>query len=100
MSQDTEPNELLEIAKGFLLLLLFHILAIVIMAALVTIINSFLVLVIGAMGFLFWQLLYVIPLALWLRSENRPGVMKGVIIGAVLTALLNGVCYISSGLIR
>ncbi|MEQ9235604.1 MAG: hypothetical protein RIG66_16145 [Coleofasciculus sp. E2-BRE-01] len=41
------------------------------------------------MGFLFWQLLYVIPLIIWLKHRRKMGMMKGVIIGAVLTALLN-----------
>ncbi len=40
------------------------------------------------------QLLYVVPIIFWLRRQQRWGLMKGVIIGAVLTALLNGGCWI------
>jgi len=40
------------------------------------------------------QLVYVIPLGLWLRHKRRLVTMQGVIIGAVFTALLNGVCYL------
>jgi hypothetical protein len=50
--------------------------------------------VLGAMGFLFWQLLYVIPLTIWLKRWGKVGMMKGVIMGAVLTALVNGACYL------
>lgn len=50
--------------------------------------------VLGAMGFLFWQLLYVIPLTIWLKRRGKVGMMKGVIMGAVLTALVNGACYL------
>lgn len=40
------------------------------------------------------QLLYVIPLALWARSKGRYDTMKGVIIAAVITLLLNGGCFL------
>lgn len=40
------------------------------------------------------QLLYVVPLCIWLKRKNRMSMMKGVIIGAVITALLNGGCWI------
>lgn len=40
------------------------------------------------------QLLYVVPLVLWLRRRRRLELAKGVVIGAVITALLNGSCYL------
>ena len=40
------------------------------------------------------QFLYVIPIIFWLRRQQRWGLMKGVIIGAVLTVLLNGGCWL------
>jgi hypothetical protein len=40
------------------------------------------------------QLVYVIPVSLWLKQQGRFGLMKGVIIGAVITALLNGGCWL------
>jgi hypothetical protein len=48
----------------------------------------------AAYGFFLIQLLYVIPITLWLRRRQRIGMMKGVIIGAVITALLNGGCFL------
>ena len=51
----------------------------------------------GAIFLFLWQLLYVIPLVLWFRRRQYWGLMKGVIIGAVLTALLNGTCYLYFG---
>jgi hypothetical protein len=41
------------------------------------------------------QLVYVIPEVLRLKKQQRWGKMKGVIIGAVITALLNGSCWLS-----
>jgi hypothetical protein len=38
------------------------------------------------------QLLYVIPAIIIYRKKNRPGIVKGLIIGAALTLLLNGAC--------
>lgn len=40
------------------------------------------------------QLLYAIPAILIARRKGRPGIAKGVIIGAALTFLLNGTCTI------
>jgi hypothetical protein len=51
----------------------------------------------GAMGFLFLQLFYVIPLTIWLSRRGKNGMMKGVMIGAVLTALFNGTCFLVFG---
>ena len=47
---------------------------------------------IGGYGFLILQLLYVIPVCLSLRRQQQFARMKGVIIGAIITALLNGGC--------
>lgn len=40
------------------------------------------------------QLVYVIPLIIWAVRQQRWGFMKGVIIAAVVTALLNGGCWL------
>lgn len=48
-------------------------------------------------GFIFIgliQLIYVIPIVFWLKRRQRWGLMKGIIIGAILTALLNGGCFL------
>ncbi len=103
MRRDPEPNEISEMVKGVVLLLPFHLLAGLIIFALGYIIGTivgnysvFVVWFVGAIGFLFWQLLYVIPLTIRLRRRGQIGMMKGVILGAVLTALVNGVCFLVS----
>ncbi len=40
------------------------------------------------------QLLYVIPLAIHLKRQQKVETMKGVIIGAIITILLNGGCWL------
>lgn len=42
----------------------------------------------------FFQLLYVLPVVVLLKRQQQRAVMKGVIIGAVLTALLNSAGYL------
>jgi len=104
MTRNTEPNELVEIMKGLSLLLGCHLLAGMSIFVLGFMIGPIvgiggkstipLVWIIGAMGFLFWQLLYVIPLILLLQHRGKIGMMKGVIIGIALTALVSGACYL------
>lgn len=48
----------------------------------------------GYTFFLVWQLLYALPLILRFKRRRQFGMMKGIIIGAAITALVNGVCYI------
>jgi len=38
------------------------------------------------------QLVYVIPAIIISRRKGRPGIVKGLIIGAAITLLLNGTC--------
>lgn len=45
-------------------------------------------------GISLYQLIYVIPLTIWLKRQQRWGTMKGVIIAAVVTALLTGPCFV------
>jgi hypothetical protein len=40
------------------------------------------------------QLVYIVPFAVWLWRLGRLELMKGVIIAAVITFLLNGACYL------
>lgn len=99
----TPQNEILEIVKGMLLLLGCHAVAgalIFLLGLLVDAVSTddyaFAVpWVIGAAGFLFWQLLYVIPLVITLRRRGHIAMAKGVIITAVMTALVNGACFVS-----
>jgi hypothetical protein len=96
-------NEAVNIILGILLLIGMHIAAILVIASLGFIVGTIyptnysglVVWLYGAAGFLFWQLLYVIPVSLWLKRRGNQGMMKGVIIGAVITALLNGACFLS-----
>jgi hypothetical protein len=48
----------------------------------------------GSMGISITQLLYVIPVIIWLDIRRQFALTKGVIIGAVITALLNGGCWL------
>lgn len=102
MREGPETNEIVEIFKGFFLLLLLHLMAGVIIFALGLAIGSTLgeysfltIWIVGAIGFLFWQLLYVIPLIIGLRRRGKTGMMKGVIVCATLTALVNGACFLT-----
>lgn len=102
MTENPKLNELLEILKGILVLSLCHMVLSAIIFALGFIVGSVLanytfivIWVIGAAGFLFWQLLYVIPLVIWLKRKGHTGMLKGVIIGGVITALLNGACSLA-----
>lgn len=52
------------------------------------------------MGISITQLIYVIPVIVWLKRRQKIALMKGVIIGAVITALLNGGCYLIPLLLR
>lgn len=96
-----QRNEFQEIVTGILFLLGLHIVAAVILWFLAflfslsnytSIFSQILVLSILRIGLT--QLFYVIPLALRLKQQQKWGEMKGVIIGAVLTALLNGGCFL------
>lgn len=40
------------------------------------------------------QLVYVIPLCLWLINQGQISVMKGVVIAAIITFLVNGGCFL------
>ncbi|HEY9889769.1 MAG TPA: hypothetical protein V6D02_15285 [Candidatus Obscuribacterales bacterium] len=56
--------------------------------------SFFAIWVVGYMGFLFWQMLYAIPLIICFRRRGELARMKGVLFGAVLTALVNGACFL------
>lgn len=46
-------------------------------------------------GICIYQLLYVVPSVIWLKRQQYWGLMKGVIIGAVITAFLGGSCFLA-----
>ncbi len=95
-------NEVLEVIRGILLLFGLHIVAGILIFVIGLIIGqifgnyTFLgVWIYGSYGFFLLQLLYVIPLVLRLKRQGKVARMKGVIIGAVITALLNGACFLT-----
>jgi predicted Co/Zn/Cd cation transporter (cation efflux family) len=95
-------NEFLGIVSGILLLLGMHLIAglavfLVSFPIAALLKGGYAILVVwafAAISIFLWQLLYVIPLIFWLRRRQRRAMVKGVIICAVLTALLNGGCYL------
>lgn len=105
----SQSNEWLRIGRGILLLIGLHIAAICVGTVVAALLSGLLSLSpsLSALGqplgfFLFYaffaiglsQLIYVIPTVVILKRDRQYGLMKGVIIGAVLTALLNGGCYL------
>jgi hypothetical protein len=98
-------NETLLIILGIFLLLGMH-LALSALIFLIVLIISFIptpisgnylwlpLIVFPSLGIGIFQLLYVVPVCLWLKRRTQYGLMKGVIIGAVITALLNGGCWL------
>lgn len=92
-------NEFRDILSGVFLLLGLHIAVIAILAVITYLLNSFTniliqILFYAVFGIGLFQLLYMIPVVIWLNRKQEWGLMKGVIIGAVLTALLNGGCFL------
>ncbi|MBD2213851.1 hypothetical protein H6G27_28865 [Nostoc linckia FACHB-104] len=82
------------IITGCFLLLLFHlvftILIIVIAALTQSNYNlSLKIIVYGIYGFSLWQLIYAIPLCLWLKYQGKNYVMKGVFIAVLVTLLVH-----------
>jgi hypothetical protein len=98
----SQQNEGSEIFRGLIILLGMHFLsgAVIFLLGFIigSIIGGYSVLAIwigGSLGFSLIQLLYVIPLVLRFKRQGKIARMKGVIIGAVVTALLNGACFLS-----
>ncbi len=93
-------NELGKILLGILLLSGCHISALTILGAIASAASSTgnssigIIYLYALLGIGITQLIYVIPLVFWLRWKRKWGLMKGIIIGAVLTALLNGGCWL------
>lgn len=99
MTNNSGQNEIIEIFKGFMTLMLCHgglALFVFVFGLIFSSNYAFITIwITGYIGFLFWQLLYAIPLILRFKRQRRFGKMKGVIIGATITALLNGACFLA-----
>lgn len=102
-------NEFSKVISGFLLVLGMHVVFVVTVFLLLYLFNvlaatfdpsSRLVGIMLSAGIysIFWigltQLLYVIPTLFFLKRRQRFGIFKGVVIGAVVTALLSGGCWL------
>ena len=101
----SQRNEVRGIILGVLLLIGMHFAAFLFSCVILVIIsiiptpisNNYLwlpLIVVPSAGIGLFQILYVIPVVFWLKRRQKWGLMKGVIIGAVLTALLNGGCWL------
>lgn len=71
-----------------------YLLASVIMNFFSSLSNLLILFLYAVFGIGLTQFLYVVPLCFWLRKRERFDTMKGVMIGAVLTLLLNGSCFL------
>lgn len=88
--------------RGLLLLLISHAVAFAVLSLVAVLAGGAsqisAVLPILALTILFWQWLYVLPLVLLLALRKRWAVMQGVLLGALITTLVNGAaCF---GLMR
>jgi len=103
----TESNEWRRVLRGILLSVLLAIAAFAIVLLLTTIIQSLrlapnsswaysaIILLSAASYFIgITQLLYIIPLIIFLWRERRFSLMKGVIIATVIVALINFGCFL------
>ncbi|MBN3905423.1 MAG: hypothetical protein HWQ35_02170 [Nostoc sp. NMS1] len=87
---------------GFFLLIIFHIVAAILALGIASMIGrnpsgyklARNIIVYGIYGFFLWQLIYVIPLCLWLKNKGKIYVMKGVIIAAIITFLVYFGCFL------
>ena len=91
-------NVLLGIASviigNILLLMVLYVITLVATTILPTVSWLPFIFIFALIGIGLVQLLYVIPLCLWLKRKERFDTIQGVIVGAVLTALLNGGCFL------
>lgn len=108
----SQRNEAIQIGLGMLLLFGLHVAAIAIGATASGILSSvaaglpsgsllsgilqnlMAILLFAFLGIGLTQAIYAVPAIVVLRRRQQWGLMKGVIIGAVITALLNGGCWL------
>ncbi|MBW4667753.1 MAG: hypothetical protein KME60_10015 [Cyanomargarita calcarea GSE-NOS-MK-12-04C] len=95
----SQRREIKNIISGFFLLLLFHLAAVILILGIAALTQSsynlsLSIIVYGIYGFSLWQLIYVIPLSLWLKNKGKISVMKGVITAAIITFLVYVGCFL------
>ncbi|MFK8182818.1 MAG: hypothetical protein AB8B99_05540 [Phormidesmis sp.] len=100
----TRRREALGLVAGIVLLMVLHVLFVVIVTPIATEIFepknsanylrglSSLIFTTASLGLS--QALYVVPLGLWLRRRRQFAVMKGMVLGAVITLLLSSACFL------
>ncbi len=44
------------------------------------------------------QIIYLIPIYIYFARRQRPEVGKGIILGAIATLLINGACFVQTGI--
>ncbi|QIR35490.1 hypothetical protein HCG51_01140 [Tolypothrix sp. PCC 7910] len=87
-------SKIQNIISGFFLLLLFHIAAAILILGIAALTQSnynlsLSIIVYGIYGFSLWQLIYAIPLCLWLKHQGKIYFMQGVILAGVMTFLVH-----------
>ena len=106
----SQSNNTRSFIRGILLIIGIHIIVTIVGTAIFTIISMILpqlpstlalfanniitALLLAFFGIGITQLIYVVPAIVILQRRQRYEMMKGVITAAVITALLNGACYI------
>ena len=98
----SNTNSVMNTVIGVLSVFVGHVIAGVLMFAIAYLSDEiaplfeeiFIVLLFAFLGISITQLLYVVPLIFWTSAKGRYDTMKGVIIGAVITLLLNGGCFL------
>ena len=84
--KDFDQKEFQKAIAGIVMLLSLHILAYII-SQFNTVISSKLIFAFFYIGLL--QFIYVIPVTSWLKQKKQLSARKGMIIGSVVTALVN-----------
>ena len=90
-----QRDELRQVLIGVGLVLLMHLVAAIIFFIIAS--NSYALsnsAMLGIFGVGLSQFIYVIPTIVVTAIKRKFAIMKGVIIGAVITALLNGGCWL------
>lgn len=90
-----QRDELREVLIGIGLVLLMHLVSTIVLFTIAA--NSYQLskpAMLGVFGVGLTQFIYVIPTIIVTARKREFGIMKGVIIGAVITALLNGGCWL------
>jgi hypothetical protein len=96
---EPKPITAIEVGLGFLLAIGLHIAVLGTLWFLVLPLSGWssgwlaTVWFVGLLGIGVAQLVYLVPAILMARRRGRPGIAKGIIIAASLTALLNATCW-------